>query len=424
MVEQEGHVSSEQFTMSEKSSVSRRDFIQGAVTGAALGLPLDCACCVRGRQSRRLPASRPEVAAIYCPLWHRYDHMDAWHGYGWCEWELLKTGSAALPRPLPAAAALLGLLRRIRPQVVAARDRPGRRPRHRRVPVRLVLVLGRAAHGRGPGKRFPQGAQPQPPEVRPDVGQPRLERLLPRALRQAVELLAPDPALAGRPGAGDRLLHRALLPPAQLLDRRAAGCSSACSCPRDFISQLGGPAKTKALLAEIDEQAASEPACPRSTGTPCSGVRSTVAQCLAGRVPFDHDLQHHRQRQDLGQPDAGLRGSDAGPRAGRGRPWPPRRCRTARSSRWAGTSRRAASTTCPSRLPSPSIPMVTSSSATRPSDSAACASSRPTSSPPIRKRPPAIFVNAWNEWTEGSYLLPEEKYGTAYLKALQQALGG
>ncbi len=34
------------------------------------------------------------VVAIYCPLWHRYDHMDAWMGEGWSEWELLRTAPA------------------------------------------------------------------------------------------------------------------------------------------------------------------------------------------------------------------------------------------------------------------------------------------------------------------------------------------
>ena len=36
------------------------------------------------------PQPRPEVAVIYCPLWHNYDHASAWKGEGWCEWELLK----------------------------------------------------------------------------------------------------------------------------------------------------------------------------------------------------------------------------------------------------------------------------------------------------------------------------------------------
>ena len=40
------------------------------------------------------------------------------------------------------------------------------------------------------------------------------------------------------------------------------------------------------------------------------------------------------------------------------------------------------------------------------------------------KEPRAIFINAWNEWTEGMYLLPEKKYGTAYLQALRSALNG
>ena len=34
-----------------------------------------------------------------------------------------------------------------------------------------------------------------------------------------------------------------------------------------------------------------------------------------------------------------------------------------------------------------------------------------------------VVLNSWNEWTEGSYLLPEKKYGNAYLKAIRQVFG-
>ncbi|MCZ7599306.1 MAG: glycoside hydrolase family 99-like domain-containing protein [Gammaproteobacteria bacterium] len=37
--------------------------------------------------------------------------------------------------------------------------------------------------------------------------------------------------------------------------------------------------------------------------------------------------------------------------------------------------------------------------------------------------PRALLLYAWNEWTEGGYLLPEERTGTAYLEAVREVFG-
>ncbi len=39
-------------------------------------------------------------------------------------------------------------------------------------------------------------------------------------------------------------------------------------------------------------------------------------------------------------------------------------------------------------------------------------------------QPKIIYINAWNEWVEGSYLLPDKLNGFGYLEAVRKVFKG
>ncbi len=363
-------------------------------------------------------SSRPQVAAIYFPSWHRYDHMDAWHGYGWSEWELVKSAPPRFPGHYQPLRPAWGFFDDSDPrwsgrEIDLAADHgvdvflydwywySGVRLMEESLEKgflqapnrdRLKFALMWANHNWGDYFPVPYD-QPFPIWL--------TQRHSPEDLQRLIDYC---------------IDHYFRQPNYWALDGRLF---FSVFQPQVFISQLGGAGKVKSLLAAIDARLSRAQLSPihwnAMMGTPdraaecrdagfhsttCYNITSGVAPSPSPTLPYDDLIQAHT---------AQWKGMAASPLPN---------CPTVTMG-WDVTPRCEHGVAFPFANPKyPYGPIVVGNTPERFGQLCQLASNFAAAD---SKCPPAVLVNAWNEWTEGSYLLPEQKHGNAYLEALQRA---
>jgi hypothetical protein len=367
-------------------------------------------------------ARRPEVAAIYCPLWHNYDHASSWKGEGWCEWELVRD---AIPRFKGHALPLRpswGFFDESDPrwaarEIALAADHgidvfifdwywySG---------VRIMEEALERGFLKSPNRRRMKFALMWANHDWADYFPPPFDkpwnswlpiRHSPRDLERVIDYAIDHYFRQPNYWTVDGRLFFSLFQPDLLVEK------------------LGGPAASRRLLARIDHRlrAAGLPpihwnAMLWEPGTAGSlkeaGFRSTTTYNV-NSTGEDRMVQRYEDLVEAHGRTWGrmaatplphcpvvTMGWDVTMRCDRKLRWPfPRSKRTGRHDYPYG------------HLVTGNTPRLFGRLCR---DAAAHARGDPA-------KPFAVFVNAWNEWTEGSFLLPEKRRGLAYLKALKKA---
>ena len=368
-----------------------------------------------------------EVVAIYCPLWHSYDHANSWKGEGWCEWELLKSANPRFEGHRQPLEPVWGCFDESDP---AWADREVTLAADHGVSVFLfdwywyngVRIMEEALEGgflHAPNRARVKFALmwanhhwadyfPAPFGQKWNSWLPsrHSERDLFRVVDYCIDNYFRQPnywTVEGR-------LFFSLFEPSR------------------FVEELGGPEKTRSLLGAVDERLGRALLPPLhlnamvwDTGPVATlrdaGFHTTTNYNITSSGKVSPDLieqygdvvaAHPPKWRQLAQAPLPYlpvvtMGWDVTPRCEKDIAWP-----------FAPTPAPSAGGT--SSHGYPYGPVVVGNTPERFKQLCEMARDHLCQNPSARN---IVFINAWNEWTEGCYLLPEKRHGLAYLEAVR-----
>lgn len=408
-------------------SVNLIRIMQQFVAAALLLVTVSATPAARKGQDR--PGTNLEVAAIYFPSWHEDDHYSSWYGEGWNEWRLVESAKPRFEghqhlRPT----ADWGYFDEADPEVMA----------------RQIDLA--AEHGLDvfifdwywySGVKFLHGALEE--GFLKAANRDRMKFALmwadhtwghqmPHPYEGPFNWLLP---IRHSPANFERVMaycieHYFNEPNYWRLEARDGwkeGLYFSLFAPEEFVRQLGGPEKARAVLDAARKQVADAGLGPihfaAFTGIPESiemledagfdsmtsyNVTTMSSGLRLPQQPFEpYDDMVNRHEGYWDNMDTGVLpyapvvtvGWDCSPRWETEIPWPPEKNHY------------------------PYSPIVTGNTPEKFGGLIQRALRHVESSP---HRPPFFLINAWNEWTEGSSLLPNTLYENGYLEALKAAM--
>jgi len=363
---------------------------------------------------------RPDVVAVYYPHWHNYDHGSSWKGEGWTEWVEMAAAKPKFPGHEQPKVCTWGDFDESDPKWVAkeidlaadhgidvfmydwywysgvrtmeeALEQGFLKAKNRN---RMKFALMWANHDRRD-------------QFYPEHGAPRTvwfpirhsSNDLTRVIDYCIENYFKEPNYWKVDGGLFFSIYRA----------------------ENFVKEIGGQEKTKALFDEMNEKLKEACLPPMHWSgmvlTPegaellkKAGFSSTSRYNIkSGKVDpdftekyedmMDAHVKHWEKmtsKSSLVNIPVVTMGWDATPRCRQDVPWPY------------------------SLKEYPYVPVVVGNTPKRFEQLLQDAANHCKNDP---HHPYGVLLNAWNEWTEGCYLLPESRTGTAYLEAIKNVFG-